>query len=451
MESLSPVDDEEGRFAALQRHARSRGIALHLGRQALQTAGQYLRGWLPAGPWRVVCDATTWQIAGQTIAAQLPSDAERHRLTPRPDSSHVTAGDTEEASLMAALQAQGATAAVAIGSGSINDITRAACDRLGLPYAVVATAPSMNGYLSAGVALLVDGLKTTRPCSPPVGCIADAGLLAAAPAAMRGAGYGDLRSRVTSCADWALSHVLTGSDYVPAALGLVDEADRMIDGIEARLSQGDEAATMGLIGGLLLSGLAMDMAGSSAPPSGAEHLVSHLLDMEHYALGLPHDLHGRQVGVATIAIAVLYEQLLELITRGSIDLRQLAQTRPWHTTDQQLQQIFGPLWPATRGTARTASRIADSDVLARLDRFACADELAPLLRSSLSPARQLQQELAAAGAPVSFAALGVDLPRARRVLLNARHIRSRYTILDLAAELGCLDAWVEEALMRVGD
>ncbi|MBT6147893.1 MAG: iron-containing alcohol dehydrogenase, partial [Gemmatimonadetes bacterium] len=215
MPSLSPTPLSLASLDSLHTRAHARGIHLQLGTGTLKCAGATMRDWLPAGSWGLVCDATTWQIAGRQVSQQLPGDTVTYQLTPRPNTSGVTAGDLEEAELVAGLGAQGAVAAIAVGSGTINDLTRAACDQLHIPYAIVPTAPSMNGYLSAGVALLVNGLKTTRPCPAPVGCLVDAGILASAPASMRAAGYGDLRSRVTSCADWALSHVLTGSPYVP--------------------------------------------------------------------------------------------------------------------------------------------------------------------------------------------------------------------------------------------
>ena len=75
------------------------------------------------------------------------------------------------------------------------------------------------------------------------------------------------------------------------------------------------------MGSLVLSGLSMAVAGTSAPSSGGEHLISHYLDMTHYAWGWPADLHGCQVGVATLTTAALYEKLLAL-DLSKIDLAQ---------------------------------------------------------------------------------------------------------------------------------
>ena len=444
MEPLSPVAHEDSLQRRLAALVASRGVGLQIGSDVLHAAGEILSQWLPPGLWALVCDSQTWRVAGKRLHQHLSGDVQVLRLSPRVGHAQVTAGNQEVSMLRSDLQQQRVSGAIAVGSGTINDLTRAACDELDLPYVVVPTAPSMNGYLSASVALLVEGVKTTHPCRAPRGCLVDGDVLAAAPATMRGAGYGDLRSRATSCADWALSHILTGTPFVPDALNLVGDADEMIEGIGPALARAEAPATIRLMGGLLLSGLAMDVAGTSAPSSGAEHLVSHYLDMEHYAWGASHDLHGRQVAVATITIAHLYERLLE-VDRPRLEIDKLARQAPWSADSNHISQSFGPLWPAVQPTARLGDNLSNHQIVERLRRFATTEHLT-LVKDQLIPASVLRRSLAEAGAPVTFGELGVDRARARRAIVQARHIRARYTILDLAAELGCLETWADEAL-----
>ena len=77
----------------------------------------------------------------------------------------------------------------------------------GIPYACIPTAPSANSYTSA-ISTIEEGVKTTRPCAPPIGILADIDLLTAAPYRMIAAGFGDLVSKPVSQADWLLSHHL---------------------------------------------------------------------------------------------------------------------------------------------------------------------------------------------------------------------------------------------------
>src|SRR5438105_15387756 len=56
-----------------------------------------------------------------------------------------------------------------------------------------------------------------------------------------------------------------------------------------------------LINGLVLSGVAMEIAGSSRPCSGAEHLFSHALDR----IAASPAMHGTQVGIGTLLMSAL--------------------------------------------------------------------------------------------------------------------------------------------------
>lgn len=407
-----------------------------------------LRERLPPGRRGLVCDAATRAAAGQDVADAL-GEARVVELAPRAAGTAVVAGDEEAEVVADRLRDVGAASAVAVGSGSLNDLTKAASHRLGIPYAVVATAPSMNGYTSRHAALLSRHVKVTVACTPPVACLAPLGVLAAAPPRMAAAGLSDLRSRHVSCADWYLGHLLLDAPYDPGILDIVADADRASAGVAAGLPRGEPEAVAGLTAGLLLSGLAMDAAGTSAPSSGGEHLVSHYLDMAHHALGTPVDLHGCQVGVGTLACAVLYERLLEL-DAGDIDPAAARDGHaPWAALAPRLARHFGPLWPHLEPVARAAHGEAD-DVARRLCRLRDGwPATRAALARMLAPTRALPDELARAGAPVTFAGLGVDAGLARQALLHARFVRARYTILDLAADLGRLEEWADDALRRV--
>src|SRR6185437_13115511 len=66
-----------------------------------------------------------------------------------------------------------ADALIAVGAGTINDLTKCAAARDGKPYAVFATAPSMNGYTSANAAITIDGHKRSLPATLARGVFID--------------------------------------------------------------------------------------------------------------------------------------------------------------------------------------------------------------------------------------------------------------------------------------
>ena len=94
---------------------------------------------------------------------------------------------------------------------------------------------------------------------------------------MIAAGLGDLLSRSVSLADWYLSHRLSGTEFSAETTALVEESGRLCDGLASELPNRAPIAIARLMTALLISGEAMAQAGSSAPASGAEHLISHYL------------------------------------------------------------------------------------------------------------------------------------------------------------------------------
>jgi glycerol-1-phosphate dehydrogenase [NAD(P)+] len=422
----------------LRQHGDSRDLLLFL-IDGLDQAPDLLCRHLPTGRRCVVADATTAAIAANRLADAL--GAELIILPPRGE-GQVVAGMTEAECLVQQLADGGATAAIAVGSGTLNDLTKFACHRTGIPAAVVATAPSMNGYTSACAALLDGDIKVSLPCPPPRIAVAPVDLLRQAPSRMVAAGFADLRSRPVSGADWYLGHRLLNTPYDRQALHLAHEAETItataVDGLRTR----DPDAIAALTAGLLLSGMAMDIAGTSAPSSGAEHLVSHLLDMRHHACGGPHDLHGCQVGVATLAVARLYERLLN----SDLSTIQPPPLAPWEAMSESLKPHFGRLWSAVEPVAR---QVHGDDDSRRTRRIALGDnwpQILPELRGILGASPASPDSLLRAGAPVCFAEISIDADGARSALLHARFVRTRYTILDLLAELGVLEAWVDDLL-----
>ena len=180
---------------------------------ALDEAAATLKRALPAGRWLVVADPTTHRVAGERVLAGLREaglDADSLVLTPAVGSTLV-ANDGEVERLAERLRTGSPrlAAAVAVGSGTVNDIVKLATFMAGLPYAVVATAPSMNGYTSPISAILWKGVKSVQDAHVPRAVVADVTVLAAAPARMIASGFGDLLSKPVSNADWLLSHLLT--------------------------------------------------------------------------------------------------------------------------------------------------------------------------------------------------------------------------------------------------
>ena len=398
-------------------------------------------------PAVVVADATTWRVAGERVQRSLEAAGRATEAPYRfPPDTFVQAEYGNVERLTGALAASDAVP-VAVGSGSLNDLVKRAASEVGRPYLSVATAASMDGYTAFGAAITRAGYKQTLTCPAPRALVADLDVLAGAPAAMTASGYGDLLGTVTAGADWLVADALGVEPVDPGVWELVQGPLRAAIGRPGDLAAGDRGALERLVEGLVMSGLAMQAHASSRPASGAEHQFSHLWEME----GLGQDRrpplsHGFKVGVGSVAIAALYERLLDR-DLGALDIQ--ARRRSWPVRDE-VEAAVRAAHPTPglqeAAVAETTAKWVDADALGRrltllADRWPA---LRDRLRAQLLPAGRLRELLAAAGCPARPSELGLTASAFRATYERARMIRRRYTVLDLAAETGLLGELVDE-------
>lgn len=418
---------------------------------AIEKSVEPLRRELGKGLWLVVCDEHTWKAAGERTRAALDKAGQNWKRwdAPVPAGAEEPVCDEETvAACRDAIREAGATAALAIGSGTLNDVAKFGAYKAGYPAGCIATAPSMNGYTSGIAAVLTDGVKTTQPCTPTRVVIGDVEVLADSPAPLIQSGIGDLASKPVSNADWIVANRLTGSTHSTEAAKVIDASWKLLKGVAPGLAARDRDAVERLSASLILSGFAMTVAGNSAPASGGEHLISHYIDMIAIANGEKHDLHGRQVGVGTITAAFLYKKLRALSPESIAPEALAARLAPWEEHRKLIEERFGSLAESVLGHAEAG--YPDPETL-RARMASLKEQWSAImgeLDGSLRDPDAIEAELRSAGAPVRFKDLGVDRERAYRSVAHSRDIRSRYTILDLVWELGYLDDWAREAIDR---
>lgn len=341
---------------------------------------------------------------------------------------------------------------IAVGSGTLNDITKLAAHRVGRHYMCVGTAASMDGYTAFGAAITKDGFKQTMTCPAPSALVGDLDILVAAPAQMRSTGYGDLLGKVTAGADWILADALEVELIDKHAWSLVQDSLREWVGQPQALHAGDRHAIENLFEGLIMSGIAMQIYHSSRTASGSEHQFSHLWEMQALANNHPPVPHGFKVGIGSIAVAALYERVLARdLTKLDID----ALCRAWPSREEverSVQQSHSIPKLAENAVQQSLAKYITPDQLRQ--RLLLIQERWPMLRGRLEhqmmTAEQIRDLLRAAGCPTEPAEVGVSMAQLRETYTLARTIRSRYTVLDLVNEVGILDACVDELFAPSG-
>lgn len=325
---------------------------------------------------------------------------------------------------------------VGIGSGSVCDLAKHAGTKLNRPVLLFGTAASMNGYTSGITAMKVRGLKRTIPCQPALGVFADPAIVAAAPSRMTAAGVADFLSKCSAGADWRTAHFLRNEFYDESALRFYEGiVEAMLESAEA-VGRGDANAAALVMEALLLSGLSMLVAGSSSPASGGEHLISHYIDMKHALYGTSNDLHGVQVGVATVHCLRLWEKVLA-VDPSRMDIDALIAAQP---SEEQIRALAVEDWGETVAQEVLSQweqkALSPAGLRAELEKF--RDGL-PALRvdvgHDLLPADTVERAIRLAGGPTAPEDMAAPVEEYAKSLKRARYIRNRFTVLDLASEL----------------
>lgn len=198
---------------------------------------------------------------------------------------------------------------LAVGSGVINDICRVVSYRLGLPYGIAGTAPSMDGYASAGSPTLFDGTKATIKCTTPKYILADLDIMKEAPYPMLLSGIGDMFGKYTGILDWELARDYNGDAYCAEIAGeAIAATDKCLkNGYELRSREA--GCIKNIMEGFLVTGLGMAFTGNSRPASGSEHIIAHVWELESVERGEKPNLHGIEVCEATRIVAEMYRLL----------------------------------------------------------------------------------------------------------------------------------------------
>src|SRR6266699_2927484 len=244
------------------------------------------------------------------------------------------------------------TALIALGSGTVTDIAKHAAylydqqhpEQPRMVYICIPTANSVTAYAANMAVLLKDGVKRTLPSRFPTAIISDLRVLASAPKAMTLAGLGDCCARFVAYGDWYLASALGLVDfYSEVPLALLANLDTILLEHAAGIGQRSYEGEAVVVRALLLAGIAQSIVNMSAPISGTEHVISHVLDMIADHFHRPLALHGAQVGVATLTAAQLYQNFLDNFDPQTVDIAACyPEDKPLQAHIQQLFQAVDP-------------------------------------------------------------------------------------------------------------
>jgi glycerol-1-phosphate dehydrogenase [NAD(P)+] len=403
----------------------------------------------PEQPLSVVMDRTPMKREGrdlkELVLGLLKSNGWKvDMIWLEPDSTGQVHTDFPQINSVRA-RLQETSAVLSVGSGTVTDVAKHAChvyqQERGinpLPFVVYQTANSVSAYTSNMAPTFVDGVKRTLPSRYPDLLICDLETLRNAPYSMTVAGVGDLLAAFGSYADWWLAYRLgldkTYTEFAQTLMGPLDEIFlEQADG----LRNGTLESTAVLAKLIALGGLAMSLSHATAPLSGYEHVISHVLDLLAEHQKRPLAQHGTQVALATLLTTAAYQAFFDELEPAEVNLENCYPTEA--KMKARVEAAFSPLDPTGQVAAECWS-----DYKVKLDAWhahradfedALRDwpDVQAQLRSLVKRPAVASRILHAIASPVRFEGL-TPAPTAAEVQFAFRSaplIRHRFTLGDL--------------------
>ena len=280
----------------------------------------------------LVADSNTYEVCGRQAEALL-GDKVKETLVYQRDSILVP-DETAVEEMQEKLTAD-TDLIIGVRSGVIQDLCKYVSFEAGLPYYIVATAPSMDGYASKGAAMIANNMKVTYNAHVPEVIIGDTNILKDAPMEMIQAGYGDILGKFSCLNDWKLSHVVNDEYFCQTVYDMTYDMLCKTKDLGEALRNRDGRAIQTLMEALIGVGIAMAYVGNSRPASGSEHHLSHFFEITGIINDEPYFMHGTDVLYSAVYTQKLREKLLKI---DAPEVHQLPTKEEW---EANIHRVYG--------------------------------------------------------------------------------------------------------------
>lgn len=391
----------------------------------------------------LVCDANTFKAAGEKVSQLLDANAIEHKKFIYHTEHDLVPDETAVGKLLVAID-KNTDLLLVVGSGVLNDIGKFVSKKVHIPEILVATAPSMDGFISSTSAMTLNNLKSSVSCGLPHVIIGDIDILKKAPKRMILAGLGDMVGKYSALIDWNLSVFINSESYSNVAAKLSETAvEKCVKSIlSAKDGEGfSDEAIQHIMEGLIGTGIAMSYVGNSRPASGSEHHLSHYWELMFLFLGKEALLHGTKVGLTSLIVAKIYEWFLK---EENINFDKAEKTinnfkeSEWEATITNLYKKAAP------EIILKAKQDKRNDKATRLNRVKFIKEHLPEIKDIIRHAKkysEVRSIMEKAGAPLYPQDVGIEQPIIHNSVLVAHEVRQRYTILNMLHDLDLLDKY----------
>ena len=382
----------------------------------------------------LICDENTYAVLGERVEKILQDQNWQIR-------SVILQGEEviadEEYLIQVLMQADAEPCTyLAVGSGTITDITRFCSHRTRNPFISLPTAPSVDGFASLIAPVVIRRFKDTAYAQAPVAIFADIQTLCESPPDMIAAGFGDMLGKYTALADWHISHLLWNEPYDPV---IAERTRRALELCVKNTTEIRDATPAGIeiiLNGLVESGICMRLNGNSRPASGSEHHLSHYWEMKLLQENRPSVLHGAKVGIGTIHIARQYEVIRHLNRIQAEQYLEGATLLDPKSELHQIRRVFGPIsTDIEREQQRYLEMTPDEFSSLKIEIAAHWNSIIEIAES-VPTAAEIHTLLEQVNAPTNVTMLGLQAEEGAEALQNGHYLRGQFTVTKLGRVLG---------------
>ena len=327
---------------------------------------------------------------------------------------------------------------IGVGTGSINDLCKFTAFKTKMPYCIVATAPSMDGFASSVALLIVNNLKTTYEVGVADAIIGDTKILSQAPMPMIMAGIADILGKYTCLTDWKMAQIINGEYYCEAIVQMVRTSLRAVAENLDKAAARDATDGRQDHGGVGFDWHCHELCRKFPPGLGQR--------TSHFAL-LGDDVPTRrQKGRAAWHQSWHWNggrfQNVRLAMETPVDFaaaRQAAQTRSFDTWAKEIRRAYPDAAEGVLALERETGKNSTEGVLRRIDaiekHFA---DMKAFAQVWLPKSEEIRKMLASYGAPVNPHEVGISAQQIEDGVLYAKELRNRYGLLQILFDLGLL-------------
>lgn len=394
----------------------------------------------------IVADNNTWKAAGkETLKAieQAARDTDKRReikITKYIFKENDLLADEVSIAALFINAPKDSDLVIGVGSGTINDMCKLVSEKMKNDYAIVATAPSMDGFASNVSPLILNHLKTTITTKIPDYIIGDLKILCKAPKHMIVAGAGDILGKYVCLTDWKMAHLINDEYYCEDIEKLVGKAiESVVDAIKPHIGDEtndflqDKKTIKSIMEGLVLSGIAMSYAGNSRPASGSEHHLSHYWEMMFLFEGKKPVLHGTKVAIGTVKTIKLYEKLRN--KRPDFKMAGEGKHFDKEKWEKEIKRVYRQAADAVIELEEECGKNSEKEVERRLKMLEENWDEALDIMDTLPSSEFITDLLKAMDAPYKPKHVGVSKEILKDSLKYAKELRNRYGLLQMMYDL----------------